>query len=155
MIGREYELQPMLAAVAQLQDIAQKAERLSKSIPGRSLLISNASISAKNFERNHRYLSTAYYPTQEAQQRGERMRAACIRTAQKRVQTLFVTLHSLVAWFIDKSVKIKSCDIAQAPHLQEHQGIAPPVGMKSKTDSRALDLSAWNRHTLNEERLAA
>ena len=155
MISREYELQPMLEAVAQLQDIAQKAERLSKSIPGRSLLVSNARIAAKNFERNYRYLSTAYYPTQEAQQRGERMRALQVRTGQKRVQTLFVTLHSLVAWFLNKSVKIESCDITQAPHLQEHQGIAPPVGMKSKTDPRNLDLSAWHRHTLNKERLAA
>ena len=145
----------MIEAVAQLQDIAQKAERLSKSIPGRSLLISNARISAKNFERNYRYLSTAFYPTQDAEQRGERLRAKAVCLAQKSVQTLFVTLRSLVAWFINKSVKIKSCDITQAPHLLEHQGIAPPVGMKSKTDPRELEPSAWNRHTLNEERLAA
>lgn len=145
----------MLEAVAQLQDIAQKAERLSKSIPGRSLLISNARISAKNFEQNYRYLSRVYYPTQDAAQRGARIRAKVVRLAQKRAQSLWVMLQSLVGRFVNESVKIESCDITQAPHLQEHQGIAPPVGMKSKTDPRALDLSAWNRHTLNEERLAA
>lgn len=145
----------MLEAVAQLQDIAQKAERLSKSIPGRSLLISNARISAKNFEQSYRYLSTLYYPTQLEVQRDEPLRAAVVRAAQKRVAILFITLRNFIAGFISKSVKIKSCDITQAPHLQEHQGIAPPVGMKSKTDLRALDLLAWNRHTLNEERLAA